>query len=531
MTITKKILCLLGFAAAAALPLSAVEIVPKPVSMEETGGSVSLSGTIEFYASDPELSTLPGTWEEMYAPLAGVKPAKKASKADVLLEIDPALEDEEYSLSVDPASGQVTIAGGSAAGTWWGMQTLSQLLVQGMTAKGFSLPGLSISDKPAFGYRGGHMDCCRHFFTTENVKKFIDILAMHKLNTFHWHLTDDQGWRIEIRKYPRLTEVGSVRKETLVGHLAKDNNTYDGTPHGGFYTQDEIREIVAYAAARQITVIPEIEMPGHALAALASYPELGCRGDGYEVATTWGVFPEIFCAGNPGTVRFLEDVLDEVCDLFPSEYIHIGGDEAPTESWENCPVCQAKKEELGLDDVAWLHGYLLKTIEDYLNARGRKIIGWDEILDAGVTPTATIMSWRGPAGGKRAAKQGNDVIMTPNIYLYLDYYQTDDPQGKGEPLGIGGCVPLSKVYSFDPYDELDEEARPHIKGVQANLWAEYIADFDHLQMMILPRYCALSEDAWGSEKEDFASFRQRVGDAVVPLYEILGLNYAPYGFE
>ncbi len=513
-----------------AFPVFGVEIVPKPVSMTETDGGITIPHNISFFSLEKDLMNLEPAWRDIYSAIAGAKSARNPDKATVLLDIDRSLAPEEYRLVIEHTPDKVIIAGGDPAGVWWGMQTFAQILMQCGSQTGFSLPCMEILDRPAFSYRSGMLDCCRHFFPTEDVKKFIDILAVHKLNTFHWHLTDDQGWRIEIRKYPLLTRVGAMRSETVVGH-AMTSHEYDGIPHGGYYTQDEIREIVRYAADRQITVIPEIEMPGHALAALASYPELGCAGEGYEVCRTWGVFPEIFCAGKPHTLEFLEDVLDEVCELFPSKYIHIGGDEAPTDCWEKCPACRAKMEELGLDDVAYLHGYLLKAVEEHLNSKGRRIIGWDEILDAGVTPTATVMSWRGPAGGIRAARQGNDVIMAPNIYLYLDYYQTDNPQANGEPLAIGGYVPLSKVYAFDPYSELDSDSKAHIKGIQANLWTEYISTFDHVEQMILPRYCALSEDAWGSEKEDYEDFRERVEHVMVPLYDALDLNYATYGFE
>ncbi len=527
----RKTVLLLAFAALlTACKGNSVEIVPKPVSLVENGGAVQLPAGLTFNAGTPELMDLVSVWGEIYAPIAEAGPTKTKMNANVLLLLDEEMDAEEYSLAVADAPNKVVISGGTSAGVWWGLQTFAQILVQSRAEDGFEVPCLNISDKPAFSYRSGMLDCCRHFFTVDEVKKFIDILALHKLNTFHWHLTDDQGWRIEIKKYPLLTEVGSVRRETLVGHR-KTSNEYDGIPHGGFYTQEEIRDIVKYAADRQITVIPEIEMPGHATAALASYPELGCVGEGYEVCTTWGVMNEIFCAGNDRTIDFLKDVFDEVCELFPSEYIHIGGDEAPTTRWEECPKCQAKKAELGLEKTAYLHGYLLRAIEGHLNAKGRKIIGWDEILDADVTQTATIMSWRGPSGGIRAAKQGNHVIMSPNTHYYLDYYQTSDPEGNGEPLAIGGYLPFSKTYEFDPFDELDEGQKQYIVGIQANLWGEYIARFDHVQQMILPRYCGLSEVAWGSEKEDFASFRQRVVDVMIPLYEALGLNYAKYGLD
>ena len=300
--------------------------------------------------------------------------------------------------------------------------------------------------------------------------------------------------------------------------------------HGGYYTQDEIRDIVAYAAERQITIIPEIEMPGHAVAALASYPWLGCRGEGYEVWTSWGVNKDIFCVGKETTFEFLQNVLDEVCDLFPGEYIHIGGDEAPRDSWKTCPHCQKRMKELGLEKEAQLQSYLVARIEKYLNAKGRKIIGWDEILEGGVTPTATVMSWRGAEGGIAAAKQGNDAIMVPYQYLYLDYSQTRDQAVYGEPLAIDSGLTLEKCYSFDPFAGLNEEERAHIKGVQANLWTEYIADFGHVQHMLLPRLSAAAEIAWSSEKTDIDTLRRRIRDFMLPLYKARGYRYATYEF-
>ncbi len=502
-----------------------VEIVPKPVSLVQSSGTVAFDRTVTFKSDDAGLLSLVATWHEIYAPVAGAELADAGGKADVTLVLDPSLEKEEYSLEAARHAG-ITVRGGSEAGVWWGLQTLAQILSQCASEDGFEVPCLRISDKPQFSYRGGMLDCGRHFFPVEDVKKFIDILAVHKLNIFHWHLTDDQGWRIEIRKYPLLTQVGAFRADIGDTFRTPENK---GIPYGGYYSQDEIREIVRYAADRQITVIPEIELPGHSMSAIASYPQLGCRGRGYTVPTSWGPKEDIFCAGKDFTIRFLEDVMDEVCELFPSEYIHIGGDEAPTIRWENCPNCRRKMKELGLDNVAYLHGYLLKTVEGYLNGKGRKIIGWDEILDAGVTPTATVMSWRGAAGGKRAALQGNDVIMAPNSYFYLNYYQTSDPEANGEPLGHHHFLPLTRVYSFDPYEELDEDAKSHIVGIQGNLWTEFICELDHAEQMYLPRCGALSEDAWGSEKEDFDSFRQRLIDVMLPLYDALGLNYATYG--
>ena len=470
----------------------------------------------------PNPASITGGGEEVLLPETG--------EPDLQTRICSRLGDEEYVL--DTRGGKILLRGGSQAGLFYGRQTLMQIVSQLRAAGADSIPGMKIQDKPAFAYRGAHLDCCRHIFTIDEIKTYIDILALHKLNVLHWHLTDDQGWRAEIKRYPRLTEVGSIRKETLVGHYGSD--TYDGTPYGGYYTQDEMREIVRYAAERFITVIPEIEMPGHASAALASYPELGCRGKDYPyiVQTTWGVFPEVFCAGNPETVTFLERVLDEICDVFPSEYIHIGGDEAPRSEWENCPLCQAQMRVKGYTREAELQSYLITTIETYLAGKGRKIIGWDEILDGGVSQSATVMSWRGPKGGIAAAKLGNDVIMTPNSHYYLDYYQTADPAGNSEPLGIGGCLPLRKCYSFDPYDQLSDDEKSHIKGIQANLWTEYIASFDHVQHMLLPRLAALSEVAWSNtNRTSYESFVQRISTALLPLYAERGYIWAPFAFE
>ena len=454
----------------------------------------------------------------------GGRGAKATAK--VVTRIDATLAPEEYILKI--ADGKIEITGGSEAGVFWGRQTLTQILSQ----CGKKLPGVLVQDKPVFSYRGAHLDCCRHFFTVDEVKTFIDMMALHKLNVFHWHLTEDQGWRAEIKKYPRLTEVGSVRAETLVGHYGSD--TYDGTPYGGFYTQDEMRDVVAYAADRFITVVPEIEMPGHASAALASYPELGCRGKDYpyKVQTTWGVFPEVLCVGNPETFQFLEDVLDEICDIFPSEYIHIGGDEAPREEWEKCPKCQALMKEKGFKREAELQSYLNNIIEEYLAGKGRKIIGWDEILEGGVSQSATVMSWRGVKGGIEAAKMGNDVIMTPNGFCYFDHYQTKGREENGEPLAIGGYLPLEKCYSFDPYEGLNDAEKAHIKGVQANMWTEYVATFDHVQHMELPRMAALAEVAWSLEnRTEYADFLSRVEQGLLPIYQGRGYNYADYAFK
>ena len=491
-----------------------VSVVPAPQSIQAAGSGVAIASVPVFDCQSLELQVLGQTFVEVAGGIA---------LPNFSLSIDPALEKEEYTL--DSRKGSVKIAGGSEAGVWWGLQTALQIIYQSEDR----FPGLLISDKPAFAYRGAMFDCCRHFFTIDEVKKFIDLANLHKINVFHWHLTEDQGWRAQIKSLPRLTEVGSVRKETLVGHYGSD--TYDGTPHGGFYTQEEMKEIVAYAAARQMTVIPEIEMPGHASAALTAYPNLGCRGKGYYVQTTWGVFDEIFCAGNPGTLEFFEKVLDEICEIFPSEYIHIGGDEAPRAEWEKCPKCQALMKKMGFTSEAQLQSYIVNSIEKYLNSKGRKIIGWDEILEGGVTKSATVMSWRGTDGGIAAAKLGNDVIMAPTTYFYLDYYQTADPEANNEPLAIGGCLPLEKCYEFNPLEGLNEEEQAHIKGIQANLWTEYIATFDHVEHMELPRIAALSEISWSNaSKPDYATFVSDIEKALLPIYTARGYHYAPYAF-
>ncbi len=542
----KRTLLTIFFAAiVSALPIGAVNIVPQPSSVTEYDGTVKVPSRIRVYGSGEELNALAATWaqtlEKGYKPgeydtpaglkrivssatLPKVKVLKRSRRAFALLAVEPSMAEEEYTLSITPKNG-VVITGGSVKGVWWGLQTLTQLLLQGRT-----MQEMTIQDKPHFAYRGAMLDCCRHFYSVEEVKGWIDMIAFHKLNTFHWHLTEDQGWRIEIKKYPLLTEIGSVRKKTIEGYY-KTSTTWDENPYGGYYTQEEVKDIVAYAAARQITVIPEIEMPGHAVAALASYPWLGCTGGPYEVRQIWGISKETFCLGKESTYEFLQDVLDEVCELFPSEYIHIGGDEAPRDSWMACPICQAKMKEEGLANEAELQSYQLKRIEAYLNAKGRKVIGWDEILEGGVTESATIMSWRGPKGGIAAAKQGNDVVMTPNSYFYLDYYQTKGRAENGEPLAIGGYVPLSKCYAFDPYDQLTEEEQAHIKGVQANTWCEYIKTMDHVQHMELPRFAALSEVCWSEERDSYENFVARVEKSLVPLYEYKGYVYANYAFN
>lgn len=547
----------LAISASFSVTAGAVSIIPEPQKITQTQSVLPVSAAeIKVYASTDELKQLAATWAESIKKpfVAGdywtetnfhrivsdvVLPSavleKSAKKADVKLSVDKSLAEEQYRLTIDPKD-RIVITGGSAKGVWWGLQSLSQILIDSASkAEGgqLKLAGLEIEDWPEFAYRSAMLDCCRHFIPFEDVKKYIDIMAYHKLNTFHWHLTEDQGWRIEIKKYPLLTEIGSKREDTLVNHLREkeENRVYDGHPHSGFYTQEQARELVAYAAARQITVIPEIEMPGHAEAALASYPYLGCRQTGYVTLPVWGIIPEVFCMGRETTFKFFEDVLDEICEIFPGEYIHIGGDECPRDRWKECPDCQRRMKEEGLTEVGQLQGYQLKRVEKYLNAKGRHIIGWDEILESGATPTATVMSWRGPQGGVKAAKMGNKVVMAPNNYFYLDYYQTADPEANKEPLGIGGYVSLEKCWSFDPFDQLTEKEKSYIYGIQANTWTEYMRGIDRVQFMDLPRFCALSAVSWHKDAQTYPEFLAKVKDSMLKLYQYYGLIYAPYAFE
>ena len=437
---------------------------------------------------------------------------------------------EAYLLEVN--EDQVTITGSSAAGVFYGIQTLRKSLPVAKDAQ-VVLPPVRVNDAPRFAYRGMMLDVCRHFFSLDSVKRYIDMLALHNINRFHWHLTDDQGWRIEIKKYPQLTQIGSQRKETVIG---RNSGKYDGIPYGGYYTQEEAREIVAYAKDRYITVIPEFEMPGHMQGVLAAFPELGCTGGPYDVWTQWGVSEDVICAGNDKSLELIKDVLAELIEIFPSEYIHVGGDECPKTRWEKCPKCQAKIRQLGLKDdkehtaEQRLQSYIITEAEKFLNAHGRKIIGWDEILEGGVAPNATVMAWRGAGEGVKAAKMRHDVIMVPTTYFYFDYYQTNI--WDEEPLAIGGYVPIEKVYSFEPYQkELTAEENKHIIGLQANLWTEYITSFRHVEYMVLPRMAALSEIQWTQPQfKDYGDFLERM-PKMFDIYDIYGYNYARHLFD
>ena len=466
-----------------------------------------------------------------YAPKTKAIAAGEQVKNAITLGLDPDIANKEgYVLTTTPEG--ISINGQTENGVFYGIQTLRKSIPAEAKGATILIPAGEIKDEPRFSYRGMHLDVGRHFFPIEFIKKYIDLLALHNMNTFHWHLTEDQGWRIEIKKYPKLTEIGSQRSRTVIG---RNTQEYDNTPYGGFYTQEEAKEIVKYAQERYITVIPEVDLPGHMLAALAAYPEMGCTGGPYEVCPRWGVFEDVLCIGNDKTMQFLEDVMSEIIEIFPSEYVHIGGDEAPRDRWKECPKCQARIKAEGLkadknhtaEDR--LQSYCMTRIEKFLNSKGRRIIGWDEILEGDVAPNATVMSWRGASGGIKAAQMGHDVIMTPNTYCYFDYYQTADT--KDEKLGIGGYVPIEKVYSLDPTFDLNEEQKKHIIGAQANLWTEYITTTEHVEYMVLPRMAALAEVQWTQpEKKDFKDFTKRLA-RLMKFYQRDGFNYAKHVFD
>ncbi len=436
---------------------------------------------------------------------------------------------ENYSLNVN--QNQILFSAEGNAGLFYSMQTLLQLLPLQKSAE-VKIPCVQIKDSPRYAWRGMHLDCSRHFFTKEEVKKYIDYLAMYKFNVFHWHLVDDQGWRIEIKKYPLLTKIGSQRKETIIGKPAfnKDgtpskDDKYDGIAYGGFYTQEDIKEVVAYAKSKYITVVPEIEMPGHSLAALAAYPNYSCTGGPFETFTKWGVSDDVYCAGNDSTFLFLENILSEVMDLFPGKYIHIGGDECLKDRWKVCPKCQKRIADEKLKDESELQSYFITRIEKYVNSKGKQIIGWDEILEGGLAPNAALMSWRGTEGGIAAAQQKHFVVMTPGKPCYFDHYQSKDKTK--EPLAIGGFNPLVAVYAYNPTPQaLLENESKYIMGAQGNVWTEYIIDFAKVQYMSMPRMAALSEVLWTlPEKKNYKDFLMRLKIHSKTL-DKMGVNYS-----
>lgn len=522
-------------------PDSTLAIVPKPARLTRHAGRFTLSaGTV--IATDAAMRDVGYTLADLLFPATGFRLAlasrAPASGPVIAIRRDTGgglarLGEEGYQLEIAP--GRVTIRASAPAGAFYAVQTLRQLLpveiLRGapVTGVGWTAPAVSIEDAPRFRWRGAHLDVARHFMPQEFVKKFIDLLALHKLNRFHWHLTEDQGWRIEIRKYPRLTEVGGWRRETLVGRQAAYPDStqwrFDGRPHGGFYSQDDVREIVEYARARFVTIVPEIEMPGHAQAAIAAYPGLGNTGDTLAVSTHWGVHAHIL---NPAesTIRFMQDVLAEVLELFPGPYVHIGGDEAVKTEWQASARAQARIRELGLKDEAELQSWFIRRMDEFLHARGRVLVGWDEILEGGLAPNAIVMSWRGESGGIAAARAGHDVVMTPTSHTYFDYYQSGDTTG--EPLAIGGHLPLEAVYAYEPVPaELSAGEARHVLGAQAQHWTEYMPHPKQVEYMAFPRLAALAEVVWTPrERKDYADFSARLATHLRRL-AILDVNYRP----
>lgn len=521
---------------AAAGPVApAIAIVPLPVKLTEKTGHFTITRRTVIWTDRASQSIgeqfarylEPATGFTLRVQTGGAPPARAiAFRTDRSLH---RLGDEGYLLDVGPS--RIALRAPRAAGLFYAVQTLRQLLPPaifraapiGDTA--WTIPAVAIEDYPRFPWRGAHLDTGRHFMPKAFIKKYLDLLALHKLNTFHWHLTEDQGWRLEIKQYPKLTSVGAWRKETVIGHPRGQNATFDGIRHGGFYAQDDAREIVAYAKARFITVVPEIEMPGHAMAAIAAYPELGVTGQPVEVATSWGVFSDILNA-EPSTVRFMQNVLDEVMQIFPSRYIHIGGDEADKAKWKTDPRIQARIKALGLADEHELQSWFIRQMDGYLTAHDRRLVGWDEILEGGLAENAVVMSWRGTKGGIAAARAGHDVVMTPTSNTYFDYYQSKDQAN--EPLAIGGFLPLETVYAYEPVPEdLEPQYVKHILGAQAQLWTEYMPDPRQVEYMAFPRLTALAEVVWTpKDRKNYADYLVRLAPDLERL-RALDVNFRP----
>ena len=502
--------------------------LPQEVTLTQKGAFV-LTGTtpIVYPKGDEQLKNDAQFLSDYIADVTALRLTTTSAKVKnaITLRLNKKVQSKEgYVITVDKKG--VVIEGATAAGVFYGVQTLRKSIPVDKSLTEVTLPAVMLKDAPRFGYRGVMLDCARHYFPVKFVKQFIDLIAMHNMNVFHWHLTDDQGWRIEVKKYPGLAKIGSVREKTVLGH---NSDVFDDTPYGGYYTQEEAREIVKYAADRFITVIPEIDMPGHMIAALAAYPDMGCTGGPYKVSPIWGIMPDVLCLGNEKTYQFCEDVLSEMMDIFPSEYIHLGGDETPNVRWKECPKCKALMAKENLTPGK-LQGYFTNRIEKFVNSKGRRIIGWDEILDGDINQSATIMSWRGTAPGARGAKMGHDVIMSPSSHVYFDYYQTRQGESQWEePLLIGGNLPIERTYSLEPVPEgADAETASHIIGVQGNLWTEYIAGPSLAEYQVLPRMGALSEVQWRPQgQKDFENYKMRQ-TKMLKLYDAYGLVYAKH---
>ncbi len=519
------LLCVIAPQVASAMPAADYNVVPLPQSVTLVEGESFMmeSGMTVAYTEDNEDMKRNAEFLcEYVSETTGVRltPMAGKTKKGMRLVLDKKVKgDEAYTIVVDKKG--ITIAGSTPRGVFYGVQTLRKSLPVGNATR-ILMPAVEIKDCPRFGHRGMMLDCSRHFFPLSFVKRYIDLLALHNMNVFHWHLSDDQGWRIEIKKYPLLTTIGSKRTGTVIGF-----NTMldDSIAYGGFYTQDEAREIVEYARQRYITVVPEIDMPGHMVAALTAYPDLGCTGGPYQVGHRWGIYNDVLCLGNEKVYEFCKGVLDEIMQIFPSKLIHIGGDESPTVRWTNCPKCQKVATEHNLKPET-IQGYFTSRIEKFVNSRGRSIIGWDEILAGNIDQSATIMSWRNTEYGRKAAEAGHDVIMSPTSHCYFDYNQADEKNAKYEPTLCGGYLPVEKVYSFEPYAEgISDEAKKHILGVQANLWTEYIQYPNQAEYQVLPRMAALCEVQWTAGKKDYKAFVERL-TRLLNLYDAYNLNYA-----
>jgi len=502
-----------------------IAIIPKPAEYLIKQGVFELTPDckLQIDESNADVVRIAGFFNDYLQEVYGLKMGENSTGKSVSFKIISLLKlgKEGYLLKVTPKT--IVITASEPNGLFYGMQSLKQLLPVEANSKSLSVQCVEIKDQPRFAWRGNMLDVGRHFFPVSFIKDYLDILAMYKINTFHWHLTEDQGWRIEIKKYPLLTEISHWRDETVVGH-ARESKVMDGIGYGGFYTQDQCREIVKYAAERYITVVPEIEMPGHSSAALAAYPNLGCTGGPYKVQGTWGVHKDVYCAGKEETFTFLQNVLDEVLDIFPSEFIHIGGDECPKDAWKECDACQNRIKEEGLENEHELQSWFITRMDKYLSSKGRRLIGWDEILEGGLAPEATVMSWRGIKGGIEAAKQHHDVVMTPTTHMYIDYYQSQDKEN--EPLAIGGFLNVEKVYSYDPIpEELTADEAKYILGLQTNLWTEYVATTKKAEYFLLPRLQAEAEVAWTpKELKDFSDFEKRLNTDYQRL-EKLNINF------
>ena len=508
------------------------QIIPQPGFLQMSEGSFRIDkGTTLFVeAGDSAVLRTVGFFNDRLKEAAGFTlkvvsddPLRHRGEKGILW-LDAGLKEEAYSLIVRPD--MVRVEYGSGAGAFYALQTILQLLPDAVFASApqrgveWALPCCDIEDEPRFPYRGMHLDCCLHFFDIPFLKRYIDLMALHKVNRFHWHLTEDQGWRLEIKKYPLLTEKGQWRKETVVGSLS--SGIYDGKPYGGFYSQEEVRDLVQYAAERYVTIIPEIEIPGHSLAAISCYPELSCGlEDHYETATRWGIFRQVYCPKEE-TFKFLEDVFDEVIELFPSELIHIGGDECPKTSWKQCPHCQALIKREGLKDEFELQSWFIQRMERYINSKGRQIIGWDEILQGGLAPNAKVMSWLGEEGGIKAAQQHHEVVMSPYPKYYLDYWQGDPDS---EPLAMGGPTLLRTMYDYEPVPAvLTEQERRYIIGVEGCVWTEYMPTPARVEYMAWPRMCAIAEAGWSRAGKDWDGFTRRLETHLGRL-DRLGVQY------